>query len=165
MKFAVTSQNFRTVTPHAGRARRFLVFEAEEGAEPKEVDRLDLAKELAMHDWHGTGAHPLDAVDVLIAGSFGEGFGQRMASRGIVAVRTDKTDPFEAVKDYLAGKLAPAGPSCDESHHHQHQHAHAHGHGHGHGHAHGQGHGHAHGQGHAEGHAHGGCCCHHEEGA
>lgn len=157
MRIAVTSQNFRTVTPHAGRARRFLVFEAEAGAEPKEVDRLDLAKELAMHDWHGTGAHPLDAVDVLIAGSFGEGFGQRMAARGIVALRTDKTDPLEAVKDYLAGNYDPAARSCDEGHPHQHRHAHAEGHAHGH-------HGHAHGHAHAH-HAHGACCCHHEEGA
>jgi predicted Fe-Mo cluster-binding NifX family protein len=138
VKIAVTSQNFRTITPHAGRARRFLVFEAEEGAEPKEIDRLDLAKELAMHDWHGTGAHPLDAVDVLIAGSFGEGFGQRMAVRGIVAVRTDKTDPIEAVKDYLAARHDPTVAGCDERHHHQHQHAHT--------------------------HAHGGCGCHQDDG-
>ena len=158
MRIAVTSQNFRTVTPHAGRARRFLVFEAEAGAEPKEVDRLDLARELAMHDWHGTGAHPLDAVDVLIAGSYGEGFGQRMAARGIVAVRTDQTDPLEAVKDYLAGNYDPAAPGCDEGHAHQHRHTHAHAEGHAHGH-----HGHAHGHAHA--HAHGGCCCHHEKGA
>ncbi|MFZ1414442.1 MAG: NifB/NifX family molybdenum-iron cluster-binding protein [Defluviicoccus sp.] len=153
MRLAVTSQNFRTVTPHAGRARRFLVFEAENGGEPREVDRLDLAKELAMHEWHGSGAHPLDAIDVLIAGSFGEGFGQRMAARGIVAVRTDKADPLEAVKDYLAGKHDPAAPSCDEGHQHRHQHQHQHAH--------------AEAQGHADGHhghAHGRCCCH-EEGA
>lgn len=135
MRIAVSSQNFRTVTPHAGRARRFLVFEVEEGGEVNEVDRLDLAKEFAMHDWQGGGAHPLDAVDVLIAGSFGEGFGQRMAARGIVAVRTDQTDPLEAVKHYLAAKHEVSGPSCDHGHRHQHQHAHAHG-----------------------------CCCHREEG-
>ena len=33
MKIAVTSQNFRTITPHAGTTRRFLVYEAAEGGE------------------------------------------------------------------------------------------------------------------------------------
>jgi len=31
MKIAVASQNFRTVTPHAGRTRRFLVYEPSRG--------------------------------------------------------------------------------------------------------------------------------------
>ena len=101
MKIAVTSQNFRTITPHAGRTRRFLVYEATEGGEPVEVDRLDLPKELSMHEFHADGPHPLDAVDVIIAGSFGEGFATRIAARGIVAVATDLTYPIEAVKEYL----------------------------------------------------------------
>ena len=131
MKIAVTSQNFRTITPHAGRTRRFLVYEAAEGGEPVEVERLDLPKELSMHEFHADSPHPLDPVDVIIAGSFGEGFGIRMAARGIVAVATDLTDPVEAVKKYLArlqsgGKL-PAGTACGCGHGHAHQHAHAHG--------------------------------------
>ena len=130
MKIAVTSQNFRTITPHAGRTRRFLVY-AVEGGDPVEVDRLDLPKELSMHEFHADSPHPLDAVDVIIAGSFGEGFATRMAKRGIVGVATDLTDPVEAVKQYLArpqsGGEAPAGPVCGCGHGHAHQHAHAHG--------------------------------------
>lgn len=102
MKLAVTSQNFRTVTPHAGRTRRFLVYEAQPGQEPREVDRLDLPKELSFHEFHEPGPHPLDGVDIVIAGSFGEGFAARTAARGIVAVKTDETDPLAAVKAYLA---------------------------------------------------------------
>jgi predicted Fe-Mo cluster-binding NifX family protein len=137
MKIAVTSQNFRTVTPHAGRTRRFLVYEAAEGGEPVEVDRLDLPKELSMHEFHADSPHPLDAVDVIIAGSFGEGFAARMAKRGIVAVATDLADPVEAVKEYLArlraGGEAAAGTArgCGHGHGHVHQHAHAHRHRHG----------------------------------
>ena len=41
----------------------------------------------------------LDAVDVVIAGSFGEGFAARMQARGIVVVATELTDPIEAVKE------------------------------------------------------------------
>ena len=102
MKIAVTSQNFRTVTPHAGRTRRFLVYQAEPAGEPVEIDRLDLPKDMAMHEFHQDGPHPLDTVDVIIAGSFGDGFARRMAKRGITAVNSDKTDPKEAVRDFLA---------------------------------------------------------------
>lgn len=102
MKIAVTSQNFRTVTPHAGRTRRFLVYRAEPAGEPGEIDRLDLPKELAMHEFHQDGPHPLNTVDVIIAGSFGDGFARRMARRGIRAVTTEKADPKEAVRDFLA---------------------------------------------------------------
>jgi predicted Fe-Mo cluster-binding NifX family protein len=105
MKIAVTSQNFRTVTGHAGRARRFLIYDAEPGAEPVEVARLDLPKELAMHEFHGAGGerpHPTDGVDVILSQGFGDGFARRMAKRGIAVFATDKTDPVEAVKAYLA---------------------------------------------------------------
>lgn len=102
MKIAVTSQNFRTVTPHAGRTRRFLVYQAKPAGDPVEIDRLDMPKDMAMHEFHREGAHPLDTVDVVIAGSFGEGFARRMKKRGIRAVTTDRTDPLEAVQDFLA---------------------------------------------------------------
>jgi predicted Fe-Mo cluster-binding NifX family protein len=147
MKIAVTSQNFRTVTPHAGRTRRFLVYEATVGGGPMEVDRLDLPKELSMHEFHADSPHPLDAVDVIIAGSFGEGFATRMEVRGIVVVATDVTDPLEAVTEYLArprsgGQTAARTTSgCEHGHGRAHQHAHANGHryGHGYGLAHGAG--------------------------
>jgi hypothetical protein len=67
-----------------------------------EIDRLDLPKEMAMHEFHQDGPHPLDTVDVVIAGSFGDGFARRMARRGIRAVTTEKADPKEAVRDFLA---------------------------------------------------------------
>jgi len=109
MKIAVTSQNFRTVTPHAGRTRRFLVYQAEPAGEPVEIDRLDLPKDMAMHEFHQDGPHPLDTVDVVIAGSFGDGFARRMAKRGIRATTTDKVDPKEAVRDFLADPDRYAG--------------------------------------------------------
>ena len=105
MLIAVASQNFRTVTGHAGKARRFMVFEAETGQTPREVSRLDLPREQSMHEFTG-GAHPLDDVQVLIAGSAGAGFINRMSQRGVLAVATSETDPITAVADYLKGTLA-----------------------------------------------------------
>jgi predicted Fe-Mo cluster-binding NifX family protein len=109
MKFAVTSQNFRTITPHAGKTRRFLLFDVAPGSEPVETGRLDLPIEMSMHEFRG-GPHPLDGTEVLIAGSAGPGFFAKMSERGIKAVTTAETDPVKAIADYLAGRLAAAPP-------------------------------------------------------
>lgn len=82
MRIAVASQNFRTVTPHAGKTRRFLIFEVATGAPAREAGRLDLPKELSIHEFRGEGPHPLDEVEAVIAGSAGAGFVRRMAARG-----------------------------------------------------------------------------------
>jgi predicted Fe-Mo cluster-binding NifX family protein len=121
MKIAVTSQNYRTITPHAGKTRRFLVYEAAPDKEPVEVDRLNLPKDMALHEFHGDGPHPLYAVDVVIAGSFGHGFSRRMAKQGIVAVMTNESDPVQAVRDFLAspvGTLKQNVEQCGCDHHH-----------------------------------------------
>jgi hypothetical protein len=60
------------------------------------------------------GPHPLDEVQVLIAGSAEPGFVTRMKERGIVAVATAETDPCTAVAAYLAGTLKPAAPHDDD---------------------------------------------------
>lgn len=124
MKIAVASQNFRTVTPHAGKTRRFLMFEAQAGGVVKEINRLDLPMEQSIHEFRGS-AHPLDEADAVIAGSAGEGFVRRMGGRGIVVAVTDKTDPVEAVNAFVRGELNPLKP-CGEhggaAHHHEHGH-------------------------------------------
>jgi predicted Fe-Mo cluster-binding NifX family protein len=100
MKIAVASQNFRTVTGHAGKTRRFLVFEAEAGSEPVEIDRLDMPKEMALHNYRGDD-HPLYAMDVVIVGSCGEGFVQRLARYDVVVVTTEQDDPQQSVREYF----------------------------------------------------------------
>jgi predicted Fe-Mo cluster-binding NifX family protein len=128
MKIAVTSQNFRTVTGHAGRARRFILFDVAADGTVTESGRLDLPIEQSFHELHGDHAHPVDGVDVLISAEFGAGFAQRMARRGIVAVMTTETEPLAAVRDYLARQAAGTVPSyggcgCGggEGHHHHHE--------------------------------------------
>jgi len=110
MLIAVASQNFRTVTGHAGKTRRFLVFDAALCRAPQEIERLDLPKEQSIHEFGEQGPHPLDAVDVVIAGSAGPGFIARMEARGVRAVTTSETDPIAAIRNYLAGSLPPAAP-------------------------------------------------------
>ncbi|HRM69057.1 MAG TPA: nitrogen fixation protein [Thauera phenylacetica] len=135
MKIAVSSQNFRTVTAHAGKARRFIVFDLATPCAPREVERLELPRELALHEYRGLD-HPLFAMDAVITAGAGDGFVRRLGARGIEVVLTGETDPLQAVHDYVAGIVKPPLP-------------HEHGHGHGHEHRHGHEHGHAHAQGHA----------------
>ncbi|MDQ0355948.1 putative Fe-Mo cluster-binding NifX family protein [Rhodoplanes tepidamans] len=124
MRIAVASQNFRTVTGHAGKTRRFLVFEIENGGPPREVERLDLPREMTIHAFRSDGPHPLDAVAAVIAGSAGPGFVDKMAARGVTAVATTEQDPVAAVVQFLAGTLPPAPPhdhDCDHDHEHEHE--------------------------------------------
>lgn len=126
MRIAVTSQNFRTITGHAGKSRRFLVFEAAAGAAPREVERLDLPKEMSFHAFHGEGTHPVDGVDAVITGSCGAGFARRLLGRGIRVAVTEMQDPLAAVRAYAEGRLAAVDPEQMAGHHDNHHH-HSHG--------------------------------------
>lgn len=101
MKAAVTSQNFRTITGHAGKTRRFIVFDASNAEEIHETGRIDLPKEMSIHEYRGQ-AHPLDDVDVVITSSCGDGFIRKMEKRGVRVMTTEDTDPLAAVKYLVA---------------------------------------------------------------
>jgi len=109
MRAAITSQNFRTVTAHAGKTRRFLIYDISSPSSPHEVERLDLPNGMAFHDFRGND-HPIDGVAVLITGGAGEGFLARMAQRGIKVVVTGEEDPRQAVIDYMGNVVKPAAP-------------------------------------------------------
>ncbi|MEW5780881.1 MAG: NifB/NifX family molybdenum-iron cluster-binding protein [Pseudomonadota bacterium] len=129
-RFAVTSQNFRTITGHAGKARRFILFEASGPDRIAEIGRLDLPIEMAMHGFDDRREHPLDGVDLLLTGGAGEGFVMRMARRGIRVVRTGETDPLTAVRACFLGNLKPPLPHDHDDHGHAHDEGHSCGCGH-----------------------------------
>jgi predicted Fe-Mo cluster-binding NifX family protein len=118
MKIAVTSQNFRTVTGHAGKTTHFLVFEANAETAPREVERLDLRPEMMIHEFRGAGEHPLQRVDALVTGGAGDGFIQRMAAWGVRVAVTQETEPAVAVAAFARGELQPVTPGTGGGHHH-----------------------------------------------
>ncbi len=120
LKIAVTSQNRKTVTGHAGKCRKFWIFEVE-GTDIKDKTLLELSIEQSFHESHGASSHPLDDMNVLITGGMGAGLQQRLKQKGILAVATSETDPDRAVAAWLAGTLPEAEP---ESHGHPHHHPH-----------------------------------------
>ncbi len=110
MKIAVTSQNFRTITGHAGKTRRFLIYTQNEQGEWEESTRLDLPKEMSIHEFRGP-THPITEVDILITAGCGTGFINKMKAWGIIVITTSETDPLSAVTQYAAGSpLPPAVP-------------------------------------------------------
>jgi len=108
MKIAVTSQDRNTITAHAGMCRRFWIYAVDDGQQTGGKTLLELSKEQSLHESHGAGPHPLDAVNVLIAGGMGSGLADRLARRGIRALVTSETDPDRAVAAFVAGRLDDA---------------------------------------------------------
>lgn len=119
MKIAVTSQNRRTITEHAGKCRKFWIYDTEWGQIAGKT-LLELPIEQSFHESSPHEPHPLDAVQVLIAGSMGPGLSRRLAAKGITALTTPETDPDQAVVAYLRGALAVVPGSCDHGSDHHH---------------------------------------------
>ncbi len=112
MKIAVAcTSDFSQTTGHAGRAKRWLLFDNDQSSAPQ---RIELASDEVFHYFESIGEdgtdHPLRHVNAIIAQSAGEGFLNKMKSRGVDAVMTAETDPVKAVADYLAQQLSPPKP-------------------------------------------------------
>jgi predicted Fe-Mo cluster-binding NifX family protein len=104
MKIAITSQNRRTITDHAGVCRRFWVFRTD-GGSVIHKHLVELPKEESFRHAAADEPHPLDGVQALITGGTGPGLVRRLAERGIRCIVTDEMDPRTAVTAYLAGTL------------------------------------------------------------
>lgn len=130
MKIAVSSQNRKSITGHAGKCRKFWIYEIND---QQVVARtlLELPLEQSFHESTPGAPHPLDGMNVLIGGGMGQGMRRRLAGMGIEAVLTPETDPDKAVSAFLDGSLVRGEVESNDEHHH-------HGHGH-------QGHGNGHG--------------------
>jgi predicted Fe-Mo cluster-binding NifX family protein len=127
MRIAVTSQNFKSITGHAGKTRRFLVYELDNVGQMREIDRLDLPTAMSLHEYHGED-HPLFQLGLtaLVTQGAGTGFVQRLARHGIQVHVTSESDPLHAVNLLAGGEpLAPGLP-----HEHEHGHDHPRGGGH-----------------------------------
>ena len=126
MKIAITSQNRRTITEHAGKCRKFWIYHIEQDQVAGRT-LLELPIEQSFHESSPHEPHPLDAVQVLITGGMGPGLQHRLATKGITTLITPETDPDQAVAAYLQGALTMDAGSCDHgAHPHQHHYHHRH---------------------------------------
>ena len=103
VKVAVTSQNRKTVTEHAGKCRKFWIYETHDGRVLSKT-LLELPLEQSLHSSSPEGGHVLDDVDILVTASIGDGLKQRLNDKGIETIVTDETDP-DAVVDALMATM------------------------------------------------------------
>lgn len=111
MRIAFSSQNFRTITAHAGKTRRFVLYELAADGSAQEIERLDLPLGWALHDYHGDD-HPLfqRGLDLVVTASAGPGFVQRLARHGIRVVTTGATEFTTVLAALAAGRPLPPAP-------------------------------------------------------
>lgn len=100
MKIAVTSQNRKTVTEHAGRCRKFWLYTIED---MQVVDKtlLELSKEQSFRESSPLDKHPLDDIDVLVTAGAGARLAPRLAKKGIKLITSSESDPDTAVATFL----------------------------------------------------------------
>jgi len=118
MKIGITSQNFKTITGHAGKTRRFLIYESKSGGEPVELERWDFPKEMSMHEYRGSEPHPLQQLDIMITGGCGEGFKNKLARMGVLVLATGETDQLAAAQAVSRGETLPPAVESDHDHGH-----------------------------------------------
>jgi predicted Fe-Mo cluster-binding NifX family protein len=100
LRIAVSSQNHRTITGHAGRCRKFWVYEIR-GNEIDGKTLRELTPGQTLHSSPLGGGHPLDDVHVMITAGMSPFLYQRLRQGGIRPFVTDKTDPDDAVRTLL----------------------------------------------------------------
>jgi predicted Fe-Mo cluster-binding NifX family protein len=113
MKVAVVSDDFETLSGKVGKARRFLMYEADRTSQPMLERKMELPEHIpTFHDLHDDDdtLHPLDGT-LLITAEAGEGFRERMQRRAITVVITSEQDPEQAIKQMLDGSLPEVPPT------------------------------------------------------
>ena len=107
MKIAVPTRDWETVAGHAGQARHWLLWDLAPGASLPAPTRVELAKEEVLHHFQDDRPHPLDGVELVIAGSAGDGFVRHMKKRGAEVLLTGESDPVAALTKLAAGETLP----------------------------------------------------------
>lgn len=111
MKIAIaTSKDYTEVASHAGQATAWLVYDLRQHAAEQLLPTpqfISLDKAQVLHHFKDDQPHPLDGIDLVIAGSAGDGFKRHMRQRGADVLLTGERDPAMALSLVLAGQALP----------------------------------------------------------
>ncbi|MGO3932569.1 hypothetical protein NP284_30180 [Rhodopseudomonas pseudopalustris] len=110
MKIAIPTTDWATVSGHAGQARCWMLYDLSQyhqGTPLPTPARVELQKEQLPHYFKDDGPHPLDGVEIIVAGSAGDGFVRHMKKRGTDVLLTGETDPATALDLLLKGETLP----------------------------------------------------------
>lgn len=111
---AVTSQNRRTVTGHAGKCRKFWLYPVENGT-PGERRLIELGMDESFHATQGSLPDALSGVGAVITQGMGQGMVMRLQRMGVQGWITAEGDPDAAVRAFLRGD-AGARPEAHDGH-------------------------------------------------
>jgi len=123
IKVAVTAQNRKTISSHAGACRNYFIYTInEDGSYEKEL--IELAKnESLRHTFHDDESeNPQNVIfdmDILLTGGVGLGGVNRLAAKNVAARIIKETDPDTAIEKLLNKTLEFFAP---EDHHHKDHH-------------------------------------------
>lgn len=106
MQIAVTSQNRRTISAHAGKCRHFWIYQVEEGALQSRKP-LEISQQATFHANRDVFPDALANINVLITAGLGNSLYLRLRQRGILPIVTGESDPDQAISAYLNNELTP----------------------------------------------------------
>jgi predicted Fe-Mo cluster-binding NifX family protein len=144
-KVAITVQNKRTISEHAGRCKNYLIYTIE-NSEVTQKYLLELTEEETLHNlFHNgnAGASILFDMNIILTRGIGQGAINKLASHNIVCLKVDEKDPEQAIEKLINGTLEAYAPisveacgcNCGDGHKHNHDHHQNHQHGHQHNHS------------------------------
>ena len=108
MKIAVaTKDDWSQVSGHAGKAQHWLVFDCQPGQALPAPQRVLLSTAQLPHHFHDDGPHPLHGVEIMVAGSAGDGYLRHMEKWGAQVLLTGETQPLRALEKIAAGEALP----------------------------------------------------------
>lgn len=110
MKIAIATHDWASVSGHAGKTKSWLLYDLGEikpGDPIPDARRVELSKAEVFHYFQHDGPHPLDGVDLIVAGSAGDGFIRHMRKRGAEVALTGESDPARALERLIAGEVLP----------------------------------------------------------
>lgn len=119
---AVTSQNKKTVTKHAGECRNYFIYTIlkNEVTSKKVLELHD--NEILKYTFHEDKSNDpkniLYDVDILLTGSIGPGGVNNLAKQNVTAYVIKEKDPDVAVEKLIKGTLEAFAPVSHGKHHH-----------------------------------------------
>ena len=118
---AVTSQNKKTVTKHAGECRNYLIFTIENNQitskKVLELQDNEILKYTFHEDKSRNPQNLLYDVDVLLTGSIGPEGVNQLANQNVTAYVINEKDPDVAVDKLIKGTLEAFAPVSHRNRH------------------------------------------------
>ncbi len=111
---AITSQNKKTVTNHAGSCRNYLIYTIEDdqvtNKQTLELSTNETLKYTFHEDQSENPKNLLFDVDILLTGSIGSGGINHLARQNVTAYIIEEKDPELAIEKLIKGTLEAFAP-------------------------------------------------------